>query len=84
MIQSNLVEVRQTDTYAQWFEGLHDRQARARIDARIRRLSLGNPGDVKPIGEGVGLTDFDQVRLYHIGYTEATALLASLGSATRV
>ena len=28
-------------------------QARARIDVRIRRLSLGNPGDVKPAGEGV-------------------------------
>jgi putative addiction module killer protein len=32
---------------------LADRQARARINARIRRLSLSNFGDVKPIGEGV-------------------------------
>ncbi|MEB3357400.1 MAG: type II toxin-antitoxin system RelE/ParE family toxin [Synechococcales bacterium] len=30
-----------------------DRQARARIDIRIRRLSMGNPGDVKPVGRGV-------------------------------
>jgi len=45
-----LIEVRQTDIYAAWFAGLRDRQARARITARIRRLSLGNPGDVKPVG----------------------------------
>lgn len=48
-----VIEIRQTATYAQWFAGLRDRKARARIDARIRRLSLGNPGDVKPVGEGV-------------------------------
>jgi len=47
------VKVRQTDVYARWFEGLRDRQARARIDIRIRRLELGNPGDVRPVGEGV-------------------------------
>ena len=28
-------------------------RARVRIDARIRRLSLGNLGDVKPVGKGV-------------------------------
>jgi putative addiction module killer protein len=48
-----MIEIRQTDVYASWFANLHDRQARARIDVRIRRLSLGNPGDVKPVGEGV-------------------------------
>jgi len=47
------VEVRQTERYAKWFASLRDRQARARIDARIRRLSLGNPGDAQPVGEGV-------------------------------
>jgi putative addiction module killer protein len=48
-----MIEIRQTEEYARWFGGLRDRQARARIDARVRRLSLGNPGDVKPVGEGV-------------------------------
>ncbi|MBI2170915.1 MAG: type II toxin-antitoxin system RelE/ParE family toxin [Chloroflexi bacterium] len=47
------MEIRQTEVYARWFDGLRDRQARARIDVRIRRLSLGNPGDVRPVGEGV-------------------------------
>jgi putative addiction module killer protein len=48
-----MLEVRETATYADWFSGLRDRAAQVRIDIRIRRLSLGNPGDVKPVGEGV-------------------------------
>jgi len=49
----NPLEILQTERFAKWFAGLGDRQARARIDVRIRRLSLGNPGDVKRVGEGV-------------------------------
>ena len=48
-----MLEVRQTDIYADWFAGLRDRVAKTRIDIRIRRLSLGNAGDVRPVGEGV-------------------------------
>ena len=48
-----MIEIRQTDAYARWFDGLRDPRARARTDVRIRRLSLGNPGDVRPVGEGV-------------------------------
>jgi putative addiction module killer protein len=47
------MEIRQTDQYARWFDKLRDRQARARILVRVRRLSLGNAGDVSPVGEGV-------------------------------
>lgn len=39
--------------HLRWFAGLRDRQAKTRIDIRVRRLSLGNPGDVKAVGEGV-------------------------------
>ena len=46
-------EVRQTENFARWLAGLRDKRARARINARIRRMSLGNPGDVKPVGGGV-------------------------------
>lgn len=42
----SMIEIRQTEGYADWFSKLRDRQARARIDVRIRRLSLGNSGDV--------------------------------------
>jgi len=48
-----MIEIIKTDVFDRWLRGLRDTQARARIAARIRRLSLGNPGDVKPVGEGV-------------------------------
>jgi putative addiction module killer protein len=48
-----MLEIRQTAAYSAWFAGLRDRAAKARIDIRIRRLSLGNPGDVRSLGDGV-------------------------------
>ena len=48
-----MLEVRQTSIYSAWFDAIRDRQAKVRIDIRIRRLSLGNAGDGKPVGEGV-------------------------------
>ena len=48
-----MIEIRETEVYARSFRRLRDRQARVRIDNRMRRLSLGNPGDVRPVGVGV-------------------------------
>lgn len=48
-----MLEVRQTAIFASWFKGLKDRRAKARIQARIDRMAIGNFGDVAPIGEGV-------------------------------
>lgn len=48
-----MLEIRETPAYAAWFAALRDRTAKVRIDIRIRRLSLGNFGDVRPVGEGV-------------------------------
>lgn len=48
-----MVEVIQTDAFKGWLEGLKDRRAAVRVMVRIDRLAAGNPGDVKPVGEGV-------------------------------
>lgn len=48
-----MIEVRQTTSFAKWLDELRDTNARLRIVARIRRMELGNPGDVKSVGEGV-------------------------------
>lgn len=48
-----VIEVRKTDTFARWLDGLPDLRARARIQVKIERLAAGNPGDAKPVGEGV-------------------------------
>ena len=47
------MEILQSETFQKWFAGLKDRQAKARIAARIRRVSLGNIGDMKPLREGL-------------------------------
>jgi len=48
-----VIEVRKTEIYAKWIDGLQDLRARARILVRIERLAAGNTGDGKPVGEGV-------------------------------
>jgi len=48
-----VIEVRKTEVFARWLDGLRDLQGRARVQARIERLAMGNRGDVKPVGEGV-------------------------------
>jgi putative addiction module killer protein len=47
------MEIRKTEFFAKWLDGLRDIQARARVQARIERLALGNAGDVQPVGAGV-------------------------------
>jgi len=48
-----MIEVRQTEIFADWFTSLKDRKAKARIQARIDRMEMGNFGDVAPVGQGV-------------------------------
>jgi putative addiction module killer protein len=73
-----MIEIRQTEVYSQWFGSLRDRQARARIDARIRRLSLGNPGDVKPVGEGVSELRIDYGPGYRVYFVQRGQTLVVL------
>jgi putative addiction module killer protein len=77
-----MIEIRQTETYFHWFDSLSDRQARARINVRIRRLSLGNFGDVKPIGEGVSELRIDfgpGYRVYFIQRGQTLVVLLAGG-----
>jgi putative addiction module killer protein len=48
-----MIEVRQTAVFSAWLRRLKDAEAAARIIARLRRMELGNPGDVRSVGEGV-------------------------------
>ena len=73
-----MIEIRQTDVFAAWFNKLRDQQARARILARIRRLSLGNPGDVKPVGEGVSELRIDHGPGYRVYFVQRGPVLAIL------
>jgi len=73
-----VIEIRQTETYAKWFASLRDRQARVRIDVRLRRLSLGNPGDVKPIGSGVSELRIDYGPGYRVYFLQRGPMLIIL------
>jgi len=64
-----VLEIRKTDTYAKWLDGLRDIHARARVQARVERLAAGNPGDVKPVGEGVSELRVDYGPGYRVYYT---------------
>jgi putative addiction module killer protein len=73
-----MMEIRQTEVYARWFNSLRDRQARVRIDVRIRRLSLGNYGDVKPVGEGVSELRIDYGPGYRVYFAQRGQTLVIL------
>ena len=78
-----MIQIQQTETYAKWFAGLRDIVARARIDIRIRRLSLGNAGDTKPVGEGVSELRVDHgpgYRVYFIQRGEVVIVLLAGGN----
>lgn len=65
-----MVEVRKTDVFAAWLDGLNDARARARILARIERLAGGNPGDVKPVGGAVSEMRIDYGPGYRVYFTK--------------
>jgi putative addiction module killer protein len=73
-----MIEIRETEEYAEWFRSLRDRMARARIDIRIRRLSLGNPGDVRPVGEGVSELRVDHGPGYRVYFLQRGSTIVVL------
>ncbi|MEI8016009.1 MAG: type II toxin-antitoxin system RelE/ParE family toxin [Nitrospira sp.] len=62
--------IRKTETYARWLDGLRDIHARARVQVRVERLAAGNPGDVRPVGEGVSEMRIDYGPGYRVYYTQ--------------
>jgi putative addiction module killer protein len=64
-----MVEIRKTELFAKWIDGLQDIRARARILVRIERLAAGNPGDVKPVGGRVSELRIDYGPGYRVYYT---------------
>ena len=73
-----MIEIRETAVFSDWLASLRDAQARTRIQARILRLRLGNPGDVKPVGEGVSELRIDHGPGYRVYYVKRGPLLVIL------
>ena len=74
-----MVEVRQTERFVRWLEGLRDLRGRAKVLARIERLIGGNQGDVKPVGAGVSELRINYGPGYRVYYLQrGTALIILL------
>jgi putative addiction module killer protein len=82
-----MIDMKKTDVFAQWLDELRDIRARARVQARIQRLAAGNPGDVKPVGEGVSEMRIDYGPGYRVYFTrrgnEVVILLAGGDKSTQ-
>ncbi len=48
-----MFEIVETAEFTQWLNSIKDGMTRRRLVVRLRKLSLGNMGDIKPVGEGV-------------------------------
>jgi len=67
----NMLKILQTDEFSKWMKRLRDANARARINVRIRRISLtGNFGDAKPVGDGVYELRIDYGPGYRVYYSQ--------------
>ena len=70
-----MVEIRKTAAFAEWFDDLRDVRARARIEIRLRRLELGLPGDIKPVGDGISELRIDYGPGYRVYLVQRGKLL---------
>jgi putative addiction module killer protein len=74
-----VVEVRQTEVFTKWLRELSDRQAKGRVLIRIDRLKLGNPGDVRPVGEGVSELRIHYGPGYRVYFVQYDAIILLVG-----
>lgn len=73
-----MIEICETDTYKKWFDSLRDKRAKARIDVRIKRISLGNFGDVEPVGNGVSEIKIDYGGGYRVYFVKQGNIIVIL------
>ncbi len=73
-----MIEIRETETFSSWLTALRDDRARAKIAVRVRRLAFGNPGDVKPVGEGISELRIPHGPGYRVYFIQRGAMLIVL------
>lgn len=82
-----MVDIKKTDVYVRWLDGLRDIRARARVLARVERLAAGNPGNVKSVGGDVSEMRIDYGPGYRVYFTrrgnEIVILLAGGDKSTQ-
>ncbi|AXH95006.1 type II toxin-antitoxin system RelE/ParE family toxin [Ornithinimicrobium avium] len=77
-----MVQVVRSATFDRWLGKLKDQRAAARVLVRINRLAAGNPGDVKPVGQGVSEMRINYgpgYRIYYLTHDDRVVLLLTGG-----
>jgi putative addiction module killer protein len=67
-----------SSTFDAWLRDLRDIQARARIEVRVRRLGMGNPGQYRALTDGIFELKVDHGPGYRVYYTMRNKLLVLL------
>ena len=73
-----MIELIRSATFDRWLSNLRDRGAVSRILVRLDRLAMGNPGDSKPVGEGVSEMRIDYGPGYRVYYIQRGSIVAIL------
>jgi putative addiction module killer protein len=73
-----MIEIIKSRTFDKWLNGLRDHAAAGRILARVERLRLGNPGDVKAVGAGISEMRIDYGPGYRVYYMQRGSIVAVL------
>ena len=64
-----MYEILKSSTFDAWLRSLRDRDAKARVEVCIRRLSLGNPGQFRSLKDGINELKIDYGPGYRVYYT---------------
>lgn len=64
-----MIEIRQTELFADWLRSLKDKQGQKRIAQRLVRLEAGLFGDAKSVGDGVSELRIDVGPGYRVYFT---------------
>ena len=73
-----MVEIEQSEEFESWIHQLRDLRAQLRIRARIERISMGNPGDVKSVGEDIREMRVDYGPGYRVYFLQRGEILIVL------
>jgi putative addiction module killer protein len=74
----SIKQIKATEQFSYWLDGLKDIQGRARIQARIQRLAAGNPGVHRNLKFGVSELKVDVGPGYRVYYTQRQNVLIIL------
>lgn len=72
------MQIVQSDVFTAWLDNVKDERAAARIVTRIRRMEIGNAGDVRSVGEGVSEIRLDYGPSYRVYFTRRGRILVIL------